>query len=297
MRLAINLSPKMEMYSYPDVFSLFSSVGFEYADFMLNDLTHDESPMCIDGWREYAGEVRTTAEKFGLKIVQTHAPFQFKNWDDPEHFENIIFARTVRSLEISAILGAEVCVVHGLQYIPYDENAEKLFDMNMDFYRRLLPYAEEFGVKIGVENLWQRDKRRKCIVRSVCGYTDEFIRYIDTLSSPYIVACVDVGHAGLVPGGDEAQDMIRKLGARVGALHIHDNDYQGDLHMMPYFGKMDWNEITNALAEINYNGVFTYEVGDSLFTCSDSSFHKLGAKIMYDVGVHLTELIESKRRA
>ncbi len=87
---------------------------------------------------------------------------------------------------MSVLMGTEICVVHGLQHLTYEGNEEKLFEMNMKFYRALLPYAEKCGVKLGIENLWQRDKRRKCIVRSICGYTDEFIRYIDELNSPYM---------------------------------------------------------------------------------------------------------------
>ncbi len=296
MKLAINLSPTMKGTAYSDIFKLFSEAGFECIDFMLNDLTKDDSPMSCDSYREYALEIRRTAEKYGMEIVQTHAPFTFKNWEDEEHFNNVILPRTARSLEISSILGAKVCVVHGLQYLTYEDNAEKLFELNMNFYRALIPYAEKFSVKIGVENLWQKDKRRKCIVRSVCGYSDEFIKYIDTLNSPHITACVDVGHAALVVGGDEPQTMLRKLGHdRVGTLHVHDVDYQNDLHTLPYFGKLNWAEITSALADIDYEGALVYEVNDSLFTGQDKSFYSLAARIMYDVGQHLIGQIEAEK--
>ncbi len=296
MKLAINLSPMMKGKTYAEMFELFSSVGFKSVDFMLNDLIKDDSPMSGENYVEYALTVKETAEKYGMEIIQTHAPFQFKNWDDGEHFNNVILPRTIRSLEISALMGAKVCVVHGLHYLTYSENVETLFDMNMNFYRTLIPYAEKFGIKIGVENLWQRDKRRKCIVRSICGYTDEFMRYLDTLNSPYITACVDVGHAALVVGGDEPQTMLRKLGHdRVGTLHVHDVDYQNDLHTLPYFGKMNWAEITSALADISYEGALVFEVNDSLFTCSDTSFHSLAARIIHDVGQHITAQIELKK--
>ncbi len=292
MRLVMNLSPIMKGYTYPEMFQLFSEAGFDAIDFMLNDLTKDDSPMSGDGYRDYALEVRRAAEACGLAIAQTHAPFQFKNWADEAHFNGVILPRTIRALEMSALMGARVCVVHGLQYIPYADNAEKLFEMNMDFYRTLLPYAEEYGVKIGIENLWQRDPLRKCIVRSICASSEEHIRYVDTLNSPYAVACVDVGHSGLVVGGEPAQAVIRALGTRVGALHIHDNDYQTDSHVMPYTGKLNWKEIIAALAEIGYDGDFTFEVGDGLFTGADESFHAVGAGILHTVGRHLIAQIE-----
>ena len=94
----------------------------------------------------------------------------------------------------------------------YKGHEEEIFQINMDFYRRLIPYCKEYGVKIAVENMWQRDKLRKCIVNDTCNTSAEFIRYVDNLDSEYVVACLDLGHVGLPLRDDEAQDMIRALG-------------------------------------------------------------------------------------
>jgi sugar phosphate isomerase/epimerase len=48
------------------------------------------------------------------------------------------------------------------------------------------------------------------------------------------------------------------------ALHVHDNDYIDDRHTLPGLGRMDWEEIMKALAEIDYDGDFTYEADNFL---------------------------------
>lgn len=84
-------------------------------------------------------------------------------------------------------------VVHPLHHMPYKGHEEEIFQLNMDYYRKLIPFAQKYGVKIGVENMWQRDPLRKCITADTCSDVNEFIRYIDTLDSEQITGCLDLG--------------------------------------------------------------------------------------------------------
>ena len=297
MKLTMNASPVKGKYRYDEFFDIVSAAGFDAVDFMLNDLVFDQSEMQLADPAEYCEAVKKAANERGLTVEQTHAPFQFKNWDDAEHFESVIFPRIVRSLEMSALMGAKISVVHPLHHRTYKGNEEEIFQLNMDFYKRLIPYCKEYGVKVGIENMWQRDALRKCIVMDTCNTSEELIRYIDTLDSEYMVACLDLGHVGLALRDDEAQDMIRALGHdRLKALHVHDNNYQSDGHLLPYFGKMNWVEITQALADIRYDGSMTYEVGADLLTTIDDGFTPIAAKFMADIGRHLINEIERKQK-
>ena len=144
--------------------------------------------------------------------------------------------------------------------------------------------------------MFQKDPLRKCIVADTCSNVDEFIRYIDTLNSPQITACLDVGHVALPLSDLTAAEVIRKLGHdRLGALHIHDNDYTRDQHMLPYLGKLDWMEIAKALGEIDYQGDFTYEVNGQLITGCDEGFIPIATRFMGAVGEHIISLIEANR--
>ena len=295
MKLTMNVSPKNGNYEYGDYMDIIAKAGFDSVDFMLNDLVDEKTEMMPD-YVGFCENIKRETNARGLTIEQTHAPFKFKNWDDPDVFENFIFPRTVISLEMSARLGAKISVVHPLHHRTYRGHEEEMFELNMNYYRRLIPYCKEYGIKVGIENMWQKDPLRKHIVFDTCNKPEELVRYIDTLDSEYMVACLDLGHVGLPLRDDEAWDFIRILGHdRLKALHVHDNDYQSDGHLLPYLGKMDWVEITQALADINYDGDLTYEITKNLLNTTDAGFTPIAAKFMADVGRHLISEIERKK--
>jgi len=246
--------------------------------------------MTLANTSEYCEMIRSEAVKNGLTVEQTHAPFQFKNWDSEEHFESVIIPRLARSLEMSARMEAKISVVHPIHYMVYKGHEEEIFQINMDFYRRLIPYCKEYGVKIAVENMWQRDKLRKCIVNDTCNTSAEFIRYVDNLDSEYVVACLDLGHVALC--GREPQDAIRIIGDKLGALHVHDVDYRGDLHTLPGVSKINYDAVCKALADIDYKGDFTLEA-DNFLINYDKDFKPVALKFMADCAKHYVDKIEA----
>lgn len=299
MELSFTMAALEWRLGYERAAALIRDAGFTAFDYSLDSMVHDDSPFNGEDWRAHAARIRACADSVGLKINQTHAPFSFsvsRLWRDEAAFREIIFPRIVRALEISGIFGAKVCVIHPIHHDIYAGHAEEIFHRNMDFYRELIPVAVREGVKIGVENMYQSDPRRGYLVDDTCSRAEEFNRYLDTLNHPNAVACLDLGHVGLIEREDEAWDMIRALGHdRLQALHVHDNDYRGDRHQLPYLGLMDWGKITQALGEIDYQGDLTYENGWSFLNPIDEEFLPVALRYMADVGWHLVDLIERNR--
>ena len=296
MELSVNVSNLFWRYEFPKAAELYKNAGFTAVDYSLGEMVADDSVFNSGRWREEAERIRATADALGLKINQTHAPFTFRGWKDDAVYRDVIYPRLCRSVEISGILGAKVAVMHPLHHFVYHGHEEEIFEANMVFYRSLLPICREYGIKIGIENMYQVDDRRRHIVFDTCAAKEEFVRYIDTLDSEYMVACLDVGHVGLPLQDDEAQDFVRALGHdRLQALHVHDNDYRGDNHDLPYLGKLNWSEITRALGEIDYMGDLTYEINAGLIATADDAFVPIGLRYMADVGKHLIEQIHAAR--
>lgn len=297
MELSVNIRNLFRRYDFETRARLYSEAGFRCVDYSLEEMVADDNVLNTDSYRERAEYIRRTCEGLGMRINQTHAPFTFKMWADDEGYNGIILPRLHRAMEISAIFGAEVCVMHPLHHFVYHGHEEEIFERNMDFYRGLIPYCREYGVQLGVENMWQIDPLRKNCTYDTCGQKEEFVRYIDTLDSEYIVACLDVGHVGLPCGSDDrAEDFVRALGHdRLKALHIHDNDFRGDQHLLPYLGRLNWDAITRALGEIDYTGVFTYEVGAGIVTSADDEFVPVALNYMYRLGRHLADKVDAAR--
>lgn len=299
MKLSFTFAALEWRFGYEKSVALIRDAGFDAFDYSLDCMVKDDSPFNGPDWRAHAQRIRACADAAGLCINQTHAPFGFsvsRLWSNDQAYREIILPRIRRAIEISGIFGAEVCVIHPIHHGTYAGHEEELFLRNMEFYRGLLPLAVQAGVKIGVENMYQSDPRRGCYVDDTCSRAEEFCRYIDTLNHPNVVACLDLGHVGLIERRDEAWDMVRALGQkRLQALHVHDNDYRGDRHQLPYIGSMDWAKITQSLGEIDYQGDFTYENGWAFLSGMDEEFIPIALRYMADVGRHLMTLIDRSR--
>ena len=271
---------------------MLAAAGFDAVDYSMFGMVDPAHLLRSDEAEAHMAKLLDTAKECGVVFNQAHAPFSFGHLDE-EGLKKEFFPTTVRSLELASRLGVKIIVVHPIHNIPYFGNEERLYEMNMKFYRALIPYCEAYGIKVATENMWKRDKLRGYILDDVCSRAKEFCRYLDDIGSEWIVGCLDLGHCGLV--GVEAQDMIREMGGEhIHALHVHDNDYLSDAHTEPYSGKMDWMEITRALGEVNYRGDFTFEA-DNLFGNKSDAFVPVAAKYLHDIGRFMIGQIENAR--
>ena len=148
--------------------------------------------------------------------------------------------------------------IYSPAFISREISAEERFSMNMEFFEKLLIRAKALGIKLAIENMWGREiGNPERIIKNVCSDATELIKYHDAIDSEYITVCLDVGHSGLV--GEKADEMALALGPRLGALHIHDNDFKVDSHSLPYLGRLDFDALISALAKIHYSGDMTLE--------------------------------------
>ncbi len=265
---------------------IIANAGFDAIDLTMFDMKNDDSVFCQDNYKELAVKLKEKAKGRGLFFNQAHAPFPCSKND--EAYNEMIFGRICRSIEIAGIVGAKCIIVHPMHHLPYIANTDTLKEMNMEFYTKLAPYAKKAGVKIALENMWQRDADKKIVV-STCSRTRDFVDWLDTLNDSCFTACLDLGHCGLY--GFDAAEMIRGLGKKLGALHVHDNDYQGDHHEAPYLGKMHWDTICQALADIDYQGDLTLEA-DNFFNHFPEALAPSVSKFMHDIGRNLITRIK-----
>ena len=136
--------------------------GYDALDLSLFSMTRNDSPYVGDGWREYTEAQRRFADANGIVFNQAHAPFSFK-WDDPAVREGTAQPRVLRSFEIAAMMGADTIIVHPLHYCEYKGHEEEMHELNLAYYRSMIPYCREYGIKVAVENMWQNDRRRRFI--------------------------------------------------------------------------------------------------------------------------------------
>ncbi len=296
MKLSTQISGMAGRFGDEEAIRRLAAAGYDTLDFSLFQMSRDDSPLNGDNYREYARHMKQVGDECGITFNQSHCPFVFKwdpDWADRSKwtlFDTIIYPRHIRAIEICSILGVENLVVHPLHHMVYAGNEQYVHDINMDFYRSLLPYCKEWNVNIALENMWQRDVKRKYITHDAISTASELAAWVDELNDPHFVACLDVGHSALV--GEEPQDAIRYLGKeRLRALHVHDVDYVSDLHTLPFLGKLEWHNITAALRDIGYEGELTFEADAFLRNYTNDTVD-MACRYMVQTGRRLISMIE-----
>lgn len=161
------------------------------------------------------------------------------------------------ALDISAHAGADVLVVHPGRIT--QGGSKKSFGRMISNLKQLAEYAEDVGVMIGLENKEFTDPL------NLCCKAEELVMAVDLVDSDYLGATLDVGHANLTCGGDQAKlaDFVKKVSPLVVHVHIHDNHgvntglYGGDEHMAPGQGIIDYS-VLRGLGD--YDETFNFEV-------------------------------------
>ena len=130
-------------------------------------------------------------------------------------------------------------------HVPYDTATERM----REGIAGLVPTAEDLGVVIAIENVWNR------VLLSPLEMRD----FIDGFGSPAVGAYLDVGN--MIPWG-YAEDWVRILGRRICAVHI--KDYKRGREGLDGFcelleGDVDFPAVMAALREVGYDGPCTAE--------------------------------------
>lgn len=291
MNVSTSTSDLLRKHGVEESIRIIAKAGFDAYDFSFCDLPSD-NPFFTEEYMSYAKSIKAVAEECGIPCNQAHAPFP-SSVGDPEKDE-AIFNNIVKSIEFAGFLGAKCIVVHPKQHLVYAEHQEELFKLNVEFYGRLLPYAEKYGVRIATENMWQWNGNAKACIDSTCSRAWEFNKYIDALNSPYMVGCLDIGHVSLM--GTDIPRFIHEMGSEhIFALHVHETDLKSDNHTLPFTQKIDWMAVANALGEIGYKGDLTFEAGE--FTKKMPAELALDAEtLMLKVGRYITSVIDANRK-
>jgi len=152
-------------------------------------------------------------------------------------------------LRIASYIGMDtILVVPGVvsETVSYDE----CYERSQQVLRDLIPIAEKYQVKIGIENVWN-----KFLLSPL-----EMARYIDELESDYIGAYFDIGNV-LQYGYPE--QWIRILGKRIFKVHVKDfNQAIGNIHGFTNLlsGHVNWKAVMKELRAIEYEDTLVAEL-------------------------------------
>ena len=170
--------------------------------------------------------------------------------DDGEYEEAMADMR--RWIDLFNALGIKAGVLHlgGRELAQQNWSEEHIFARRVEGLARVAEYAKGGPTQICLENLTAGS--------GVANY-DEIATVIEAVGADNVAICLDTGHANI--SGVDNPDFVRRAGDRLKALHVADNLGQNDDHIFPYGrGTVPWSQVLNALHEIDYDGLFNFEV-------------------------------------
>lgn len=281
MKLSVELYTLAQRFGDFKAVEIAKKAGFDAIDYSYYyDKECDD--VLGDGYKEYAQKLREHLDEVGILCNQAHAPFTFK-YGMEKNISEQKYLWMVHALESASILGARNIVVHSIT-VPEGVNFE---EYNIEYYKSFIPYCEKFGIHIAVENLFARDTKRKRLTGKL-GSPAELNSIVEKINSPWIVACVDIGHAALT--GYEPEAFIKGMNPNIlKALHVQDNDYIDDRHILPYTGELNWEAIMSSLKKADYTGDLTFEIIKYLDRFPDELFSE-ALKFSALVGKHLISI-------
>lgn len=226
-----------EDLSLTDKFKLIKDLGFDGVELNV--------PTDLD-----KSEILEAKEKAGIEIpsVVNKDHWQKPLSDPDSEVRNECIQSVARSLQEAKDFGADtVLVVPGVvnEKVPY----EQAYVTAMNSIRELIPFAEETGVQIALENVWNN-----FLISPV-----EARRFVDEINHPLVGWYFDVGNI-LRYGWPE--HWIKTLNSRIMKLHVkefsrkvmNDEGLRKGFQVNLLEGDNNWPVVMQAVREINYKG-------------------------------------------
>lgn len=273
MKLAVQTGGTTSHLGFEGCLWAFKKAGFTAVDLGLptgidlkkildGDTSDNVFEMDIEDIKKHYDPTFELLKKHEVAISQMHAPFPAYVPGAPQLVDYMTQVYK-KFILLADYAGCKNLIIHGIcTRSDHPEDTKEYIDsLNLKLFESLIPTVVNTNVTVCLENLFTW---RPCVPfegPGHCSDADEAIQIIDHLNNKAgkecFGFCLDTGHALLV--GLDIKDYIIKLGSRIKALHIHDNDGALDLHQAPYTGKLNWNDFCDGLKSINYKGDLSFE--------------------------------------
>lgn len=221
-------------------------------------------------------EYRKYIDDLGFSIPQGHLIFMnegnITSVDNTYAIDNL-----KRNLDVFHELGVKAAVLHYSNFGTDWDPIEQWFDIRIDALNKLISHIEGTDMSICLENLSR-------IHDFDAGHLLKMCKAVD--NPDHIGICLDTGHLNISKYGNQ-YDFIMQAGSFLKATHVHDNrgEQHGlkglpcDWHIMPFDGgNIKWEDIKRGIEDLNYQGLFNYEVA----TNAPLEIKKIQAKYLLD---------------
>ena len=224
-----------------ETFQSCREVGIEAIEISVDKTKYHEIPY---------HDIPVWSQKHGVEVWSIHMPFSVSMKIDISSEEEDVRKGTVsyfkKIIENASAAGIHRFVVHpSCEPIEEDARAQKI-RYSQESLNELAEFATQHGGVIAVENL-----PRTCLGRD----SKEMLELVSVNDKLRI--CFDTNHVLK----EDLASFARNIGERIETLHVSDCDFTNERHWLPGEGKINWKELVEILEEVNYTGVWMYEIG------------------------------------
>ena len=233
-------------YSLLEAFEKISAAGYTGVEIMC-DRPHAYPP---DLTRSSIRNIQSALARTGLSIatLNTSLLYAVGEAGHPSWIERAKEGREVRIHHtIECIRLAEALGAKSISIPPGGPLNGKTIEEDLDLFieglERILPHAEESGVKVLISTE----------PNYLISTSDQFLEWMGHMHSPSLGLYCDVGHFFCV--GEDPVKALHKLFPYIGQVHFEDIAASRlHQHLIPGEGAIDFQQILMTLDEIHYDG-------------------------------------------
>ncbi len=216
-------------------------VGLELQEF--------SDPNVLDGdWRSLLDRYERMLDGF-TGMLALHGPYIDLVSGSPDmRLVALARERYLHNIEIGRELGAVYIDFHA-NYLPLVDHPSYLpgwVERQVAFWTPLAEQAERYQLTLLLENMWEPDPAIIC-------------RILHRVRSPYLRACLDVGHAVLY-SRLPVSVWVKELGDDLVYAHLHNNHGTTDVHLAFGDGVIDFPELLDLLRALPHPPLFSLEL-------------------------------------
>ncbi len=230
------------------------------------ELQEFSDPNVLDGdWRGLLQKYQQTLTDF-TGLLAMHGPYiDLVSGSPDKRLVALTHDRYLHNIEIGDELGAKYIDFHA-NYLPLVDHPSYLpgwLERQVAFWAPMAELGKRYGSILLLENMWEPDP---AIITKI----------LDEIDSPYLKACLDVGHATLY-SQLPISAWTASLGRHLIYTHLHNNHGDADEHLAFGDGVIDFPELLDALRALPEPPLFSLELPSLHLIKASLSYLKLSA--------------------
>ncbi len=213
------------------------------------ELQEFAEPNVLDGdWRSLLQRYQQELDGFPAMLTM-HGPYiDLVSGSPDKRLVELTRERYLHNIEIGHQLGVKYIDFHA-NYLPLVDHPSYLpgwVERQVAFWTPMAELGERYDIVLLLENMWEPDP---AIITQI----------LDRINSPYLEACLDVGHAALY-SRLPISAWIKALGRHLVYTHLHNNHGDADKHLAFGDGVIDFPELLDTLRALPQPPLFSLEL-------------------------------------